>query len=271
MLRPVAIVTALALGLAIVLTSANKAAPQWEVWASLALALTAASGTVFAYGVQRWGELTALRSVRVRELVRPLGALFLVALLLIVLALVLSPNTLAGWRGWGLSTIAWVGTLPAAATMLGIRRLAGALDGGPGTRVATLIAFRRLLRRLLGAVGSLVALATLALGASPAPLSSRGVVLIFGGTGSLLVALAYVPARAALREAATHLCDDLLPFEDAGDVATVLSRAEERAKLEQVLGVDHNFMTDLQTGLVILGPLLSSAAAAFLPGSTGSG
>ncbi|MEV4172979.1 hypothetical protein [Nonomuraea sp. NPDC049709] len=271
MLRPVAIVTALALGLAIVLTSANKAAPRWEVWASLALALTVASGSVFAYGVQRWKDLTALRSMRVRELLRPLGALLLLAVLLLVPALVLSPSARAGWRGWGLSTIACVGALPATVTMLGILRSAEAPEGGPGTRVATLVASRRLLRRLLGAVGSLVALATLALGASPAPLSSPGVVLIFGGTGSLLVALAYVPARAALREAATRLCDDLLPLGDADDAATVLSRTEERAKLEQVLEVDHNVMTDLQTGLVIVGPLLSSAAAAFLPGSTGAG
>ncbi|MEU1392826.1 MULTISPECIES: hypothetical protein [unclassified Nonomuraea] len=46
MLRPVAVVTALALGLAIVLTSAHRMAPRWQVWAALALALTAASGAV---------------------------------------------------------------------------------------------------------------------------------------------------------------------------------------------------------------------------------
>ncbi|MFI7696937.1 hypothetical protein ACIBQ6_48255 [Nonomuraea sp. NPDC049655] len=269
MLRTVAVVTALALGLAIVLTSAYRTAPRWEMWAALALALTAASGAVLAYGVQRWRELTALRPASVREVLRPLGALLLVALLLVVLALALSPDPLAGWRGWALSAIACLGALPAAATMSGIRRSAGALEGGPGTRVATLISFRRLLRRLLGAVGLLVALATLALGASPAP-SPQGAVLIFGGNGSLLVALAYVPARAALREAATRLCDGLLPLGDADDAATVVARAEERAKLEQILEVDHNLMTDLQTGLVILGPLLSSAAAALLPGATGS-
>ncbi|MEU4537697.1 hypothetical protein AB0G15_22835 [Streptosporangium sp. NPDC023825] len=271
MLRPVAVVTALALGLVIVLTSAHKAAPGWEVWAGLALALSAASGAVFAHGVQRWRELTAVCSVRVREVVRPLGALFLLALLLVVLALLLSPSTRAGWRGWGLSAIACVGALPVTATMSGIRRSAGVLDGGAGARVAALIALRRLLRRLLGAVGLLVALATLALGASPAPLSSRGVVLIFGGAGSLLVALTYGPARAALREAASRLCDELVPLGGADDAAMVISRADERAKLEQVLEVDHNLMTDLQTGLVIVGPLLSSAATAFLPGSAGSG
>ncbi|GAA4972862.1 hypothetical protein HD597_005042 [Nonomuraea thailandensis] len=271
MLRPVAVVTALALGSAIVLTSAYKAAAGWEVWAALALALSAASGAVFAHGVQRWRELAAVCPVRVREVARPLGALVLVALLLVVLALIVSPGTRAGWRGWGLSVIACLGALPVTMTMSGIRRSAGALDGGPGARVAALIAFRRLLRRLLGAVGSLVALATLALGASPAPLSSRGIILIFGGTGSLLVALAYGPARAALREAGHRLCDELVPLRDADDAATVLGRAEERMKLEQVLEVDHNLMTDLQTGLVILGPLLSSAAAAFLPGSAGPG
>jgi hypothetical protein len=44
-----------------------------------------------------------------------------------------------------------------------------------------------------------------------------------------------------------------------------LSRAEDRNKLEQLLGVDRSIAADLQTGLAILGPLIASAAAAFLP------
>ncbi|GAA0992028.1 hypothetical protein GCM10009555_080380 [Acrocarpospora macrocephala] len=271
MIRPVAIGVALALGLVIVLSSTLKTAPLWQVWAALSLALTAASGTVFAYGLERWRELTALRAVRVRELIRPVGALFLVALLLGVLNVILSASASApaSGRGWALSVIAVAGALPAVATMLGIRRATRLPEPGPGRRVAVLIALRRLLQRLLAAVGTLVALATLALGSTPVPLPSRTVVLIFGGVGSLLVALAYSPARAALQEAATRLCDDLLPLADVDDAATVLTRAEDRAKLEQLLGADRNLLAELQTGLAILGPLLSSAAAAFLPSSAG--
>jgi hypothetical protein len=40
----------------------------------------------------------------------------------------------------------------------------------------------------------------------------------------------------------------------------------ERQRLEQLLGVDRGVFAELQSGLVILGPLLASAAAAFLPG-----
>ncbi len=40
---------------------------------------------------------------------------------------------------------------------------------------------------------------------------------------------------------------------------------EDRSKLEQLLGVDRSIVADLQTGLAILGPLIASAAAAFLP------
>ena len=83
------------------------------------------------------------------------------------------------------------------------------------------MALRRLSQRLLAAVGSLVALSTLALGAAvalqqglsagsahgtagqPAPQT----VLIFGGAGSALVALAYGPASTALKARAQRLCD----------------------------------------------------------------
>jgi hypothetical protein len=141
------------------------------------------------------------------------------------------------------------------------------------------MALRRLLQRLLAAVGSLVALSTLALGAAlalqqsqtagsadsrPAQLAPQ-TVLIFGGAGSALVALAYGPASTALRTWAQRLCDELFPLHEADEAAAILNQAEDRSKLEQLLGVDHSIVADLQTGLAILGPLIASAAAAFLP------
>jgi hypothetical protein len=90
-------------------------------------------------------------------------------------------------------------------------------------------------------------------------------VLIFGGVGSALVALAYGPASTALSNRAQHLCDELFPLDVADEAAAVLAQAEDRGKLEQLLGADRSIATDLQAGLAILGPLIASAAAAFLP------
>jgi hypothetical protein len=90
-------------------------------------------------------------------------------------------------------------------------------------------------------------------------------VLIFGGVGSLLVALVYVPPWGALRHTGYQLCDEFFPMRHLNQPPAILSRAGDRQKLEQILGVDRSVLGDLQTGVAILAPLLASAAAAFLP------
>jgi hypothetical protein len=62
-----------------------------------------------------------------------------------------------------------------------------------------------------------------------------------------------------------RLCDDLFPLPEADEAPAILNRAEDRSKLGQLLGMDRSVVADLQTGLAILGPLIASAAAAFLP------
>jgi hypothetical protein len=89
-------------------------------------------------------------------------------------------------------------------------------------------------------------------------------VLLFGGLGSLLVALFYVAAATALQRRGQRLCDELFPLDQADETAAILRVAEDRHKLEELLGIDRGVIADLQTGLTILGPLLASAAAAFL-------
>jgi hypothetical protein len=148
-----------------------------------------------------------------------------------------------------------------------------------GEQVATLVALRQLLQRLLGAIGSLVALGTLATaavlalqrsvpvgpGRSPAAELPPQVVLVGGGLGSLLVGLFYVPAATAVQRRGRDLCDELFPLAKADEASAILSAAEDRNKLGQLLGIDHGVVADLQTGLAILGPLLASAAATYLP------
>jgi hypothetical protein len=165
--------------------------------------------------------------------------------------------------------------------MYGIRHIAGAppAAGTRGEQASALMGLWRLLQSLLAAVGSLVALSTLALGAAFALQQSLPVgvahsraaqlapqtVLIFGGAGSALVAVAYGPASMALKTWAQRLCGEVFPLHEADEPAVILERAEDRGKLEHLVGADRNVFADLQTGLAILGPLIASAVAAFLP------
>lgn len=126
---------------------------------------------------------------------------------------------------------------------------------------------RRLLNGFLAALGAQVTLATLALGASPAGEGavSGGVVVLFGATSSLFMAVAYAPAAGTVHAAARDLCRALVPL--AGTVAADLpARLAQRRELEQALGIDRGLLADLQSGVVVLAPLLASATTVFLPG-----
>jgi hypothetical protein len=87
--------------------------------------------------------------------------------------------------------------------------------------------------------------------------------LVFGGVGSLLVALAYVPGWAALQRRGHDLCE--FPMKGLNDGQAILNRASDSQKMEQILGADRNVLADLQNGLAILAPLLAGAAATLLP------
>jgi hypothetical protein len=249
------------------------------------VALTTTAGAIFPYGLDRWAELAELPkrpTVSVRDVATRVTAIAAVALLAIVLgSWVLLGPTSSTWRGVALLTFTILGGVPAVAVMDGVRRAAGnesALGAKGGEQVAVLVRLRQLLQRLLAAVGSLVALSTLATGALLAARRSLPAgsghnvstelppqsVLVFGGWGSLLVALFYVPAATAIQRRGQRLCDELFPLDEAEDASAILSLADDRHKLEQLLGVDRGVLADLQTGLAILGPLLASAAAAFL-------
>jgi hypothetical protein len=268
-------VLGLAIGVFIVETSPDRDAPLWLVWAPLAVALSAAGGAVFSYGWRRWADLRAMLTVGVSDVAAPIGILIVVSLLP-DLTLSLPGPAQANWRSSLLVTFATLAAVPAASVAYGVRyaALGESLSPTKGGRLEMLIGLRRLLDRLLSAVGPLVALATLELGTLMAlersvhhPFGNRPpeYVLIFGGVGSLLVALVYVPPWAALREAGYRLCDQLFPIRDLDQPPAILSMAGDRQKLEQILGLDHSVLGDLQTGVAILSPLLASAAAAFLP------
>jgi hypothetical protein len=268
-------VLGLVVGVVVVATSPDQGASLYLIWAPVAVALSTAGGAVFSYGWRRWADLRAMHPVRVSEVAGPTAILIVVSLLP-NLALFLHGPAQANWRSSLLVTFATLAAVPAASVAYGVRHAARSESLAPteGGRLAMLIALRRLLDRLLSAVGPLVALATLEFGTLLALERNMHLqfgnrppeyVLIFGGVGSLLVALVYVPPWAALRQRGYRLCDELFPMRDLDNPQAILSLAGDRQKLEQILGLDHSALGDLQTGLVILSPLLASAAAAFLP------
>ena len=269
-----------AFGLYFVLSSAYVHASLWLVWAPLVVAFTTAAGGVFTYGLDRWDELSRYGKVRVRAVVPRIAAIGAVFFLVVLGSTRFSGPAQSNWRGVVLAAILSVGGVTAVGVMEGLR-LAVADDSVPhagGEQTIVLIRLRQLLQRLLAAVGSLVTLSTLATGADLAmersvPVGSGSAtsahlppqfVLVFGGLGSLLVGLFYVPAATALQRRGQRLCDELFSLNEATEAAAILSLAEDRHKLEQLLGADRGAVADLQTGLAILGPLLVSAAAALL-------
>lgn len=267
-------------GIAIVATVDYRDEALWPVWAALGIALTTASGLVFVYGVRRWNDLP-LGPLRLPDVAAPITSLAAVAML--TTAFSLFQEGASAWRGPALVSLAIVGSMPCACTMFGIRRAArDHLPGSKtiGVRTVGLVELGRVLRRrLLPTVGSLVALATLALataaklhanrvaeaGADVQPMPPE-LILVFGGIGSLLVGSLYVPAASAIRQEGESLGDllfDLRPEEDGARITELL---EKRRKFEETLGVDRDFLADLQTSVVVLGPIMSSALGSLLPG-----
>ncbi|WP_405064968.1 hypothetical protein OG558_23765 [Kribbella sp. NBC_01510] len=265
----------LAFGVALVRSSSGRGDSLWWLWAPLALSACATSGLVFVYGVRRWAELTKADQVRVRDVAMPVAAVVVAGTLAINVPAILTGTDDGSVRSGVLLTLPLLAGIPAGGAMYGVRYVASNLPANliAGAWLASLIDMRRLLRRLLAAVGSLVALTTLqaaALMALERSTNSPGTrppqyVLVIGGFGSLLVALAYVPGWAALQHQGQRLCDHLLPLQPLGDASAIVSTAEDRQKLERVLGADRGIIADLQADLIIFAPLLASAAAALLP------
>ena len=245
------------------------------MWALFAIALGGAAGAVFLYGMNQWRALPGHtpqleRQVAVKTTVLATAVLGSFAVLAI---------GAGAWRGPALMALAAVGAIPAAATMYAVEHMARlpCVPATPGARVARLLALRRIAQRLLPALGWLVALSTFALAASvqlyeqvenhdpSSRLAARLQILVLGFGGSALVGLLFGAASGALRRHGQQLCDELFDLEDAADGATLLSKAADRQKLEQLLGIDRGLLAELQTGVIVLGPLLASAGAVLLP------
>jgi hypothetical protein len=265
-LRFLAMVVGAGLGGLIAWSNPHRVAgTEFTIFAVLAVILGAASGEVFGFGVSRWREvLVGHPTVRVRHCVPALLAVASVAGLLIGAAPFVVGRELIPERSLTLAGLALFGALPAAGALAAVQRCTRLpLAGPPGAQLGALLTLRRLLSSLLNQLGLLVVLVMLANGAATQwGTELPTTVVIFSGTvSSLIVGAAYVPAASSLRRRASYFVDEFFALDDA-PVADLVQRADDRIRLEKMLGTDRTTFDDFKAGLVILAPILASAAAA---------
>jgi hypothetical protein len=269
----------LAAGVLVVRTFPAKHTSIFPVWASLVVAYTSAGGGCLLYGLKSLAVLTSIVPVPTKPIVARLSVVFfLITALALFDRLVFGfpPSNWAARAGQVMTYAAFIGAIPIAFVMYGISTVAlvGA-DISDAKNIERLINARRLLIRVLRALGSLVALAVFVIGVwakvdKVLPASERLgesplAVVTFGGTGALLVALLYVPAAVALQASSLQLSARMFPLNSGQTGAVeILDTVDKRLKLEKLLAADRGVTADLQASLVIFGPLIAGAVAALV-------
>ncbi|MFC6016240.1 hypothetical protein ACFP2T_08525 [Plantactinospora solaniradicis] len=270
--RTLMMVAGAALALWVAFTNPDRHLPQfraqWILWASVAGVLGALSGSTIGSGVARWHDLQQIQRVPVRRVIPAV-----LAFLVLVVGAVLTAYAILGrgltWRSLAFVSIVVLGALPAGATLAGLRVVAmRGLTGAPGEQLAALMRLRRILARVLQMMGSLLLMMVLvgaaAVGWGSSEKIPQSTALVIGAAGSILIALMHVPAATLLRRRCQVYVDE---FSDIAHVAKadLVAAAEDRIKMEEILGVNRTSLSELQSGLVIIGPLLATAIAAIIP------
>jgi hypothetical protein len=257
-----------AAGFAIAWSNPDRELDQWYAWAGLGTFLGLVAGSSFGSGIARHLDVNAVQKVR-STLVLPAVAFFLITAAAALPLAVIVVGSAVTWRGLAFAGLAIVGGLPAGAALAAIRAVAlRGLTGSPGRQLSGLIKLRRLLGRLLAILGSLVVLVVL-VNAAGLNWGSTGTVpasavFFAGAAATLLVGAMYIPTAALLRRRSAAFIDEHFPI-DGVDRSALVAAAEERARLEAILGLDRTTLGELQAGLLIVSPLLASAGFSLLP------
>lgn len=262
-------------GLSVAVTAPDRFVPEWIVWTFFASTLTAAATVIGVLGWRSWLALSG--PILPLELHRPaVAAAFAIA---VISGCVLGAHLLGiGLRGPTLVGALIAGAAPCLTAMIAAGRTAAAMGSFTTeiNAVDMLSQLQLLLRRMLSSAGALVALSTLALGAalrrSEEVLGSSGGdplsdLLPFAGISSVLIAMTYVPATAAVRRALGDVLRTLFPLKPSapGDVVVeVLTRRQEARAL--AIG-NHGVYDDLTASLIVASPLITAALQRFLPQS----
>jgi hypothetical protein len=263
-------------GFAIVWMHPNRLDAAWYPWAALGTVLGVLAGWSFGSGLARFNEVVALQPMRRHRVLPAVLLMALVAFGALPLSYVVL-RSFVTWQGQALAALAAVGALPAGAAMVAIRILA--IDGlvGPvGRRLDVLLRLRQSLSRLILIFGSLFVVLTLsAYGPSgfavamhpptPGQHPRTSLIIYTGLTAAAVIALMYLPTADVLRRRSLRFIDEEFSL-DGVDHAHLVQAAEDRSRLEVILGLERTTFAQIQNALVILSPVLASAGVSLLPG-----
>jgi hypothetical protein len=254
---------------AVVWAHPDRGHDTWFAWAALGTLLGVLSGWSFGSGIARYRDVAALQPVRAIRIVPALLLMASVAGAALPLSIVIVRQGII-WQGVALAGLAIVGALPAGAAVVAIRVLSIDGVGGPvGRRLGTLLRLRGLLSRLNTIFGSLVVVLTLFIAAQRSLATGEAVpaslVIYTGAASAVVVALVYLPTAAVLRRRCLLFIDEEFSLDNV-DRAQLIQAAEDRHRLEGLMGLHRTTLAELQNGLVIVSPLLASAGITLLPG-----
>jgi hypothetical protein len=256
---------------------AAEAQQKWLIFAIVATLLGAAAGEAFGFGLSRWAE------VRQYHVIKRWRAWFSVLIILVFAAglIAATPYIFRGKtpleqitatdnltvNGISLSVLAIMGGLPIALTLAAIKQVVSdPLPGGPGAQLDILLRLRRMTSRMLNQLGVLV---LLVMGVNAAAIGWGKVqqdpnVSIFSGVvASLVVAMMFVPTASNLRKRGAIYVERYFPLATVA-TSNLITAAEDRGKLEKMLGLDQTTFGELKTGLVVLTPVVVGALASLV-------
>ncbi|GAB4056142.1 hypothetical protein GCM10028775_53500 [Catellatospora paridis] len=236
----------------------------------VAALLGAAAGESFGFGLSRWAEVRRLHAiVRWRVWVSMLTVLAVAGGLVWATPYVLgSENNVDNLtdRGIALSALAIVGGMTSAATLGAVKQVvADPLPGTPGQQLDALLRLRRMCSRMLSQLGILVLL-VMAVNATAIGFGEeldKGVVLYSGVVASFVVGTMFAPTAATLRRRGQlylerHFSLDQVP------TGELIEAAENKGKLEKLLGLDQTTFGELKAGLVVLSPVVAGLIAVMI-------
>jgi hypothetical protein len=251
---------------------------RFPVWVFLVAIACASCPVVWSRGISALAQLPARRPLRLEMLAYAACAVVL------TVGVLLAPTLLPSHRSA-------VVLLPYLGARFTVVYVAAALAAAPGTiamyriwgaclhdeaRLPDLVAWRAILQDQLAALGTLIALATLATAALRdailAAFSARPddfpaeYVLLFGAVLTGVVALAYVPPSEQLRRRARTLVEDVLPVPSQLD-GDWQKQLQQRHDLASLLRIDETSRGAIQNAVIIGGPLITSALTLLIPTS----
>lgn len=246
----------------------------WLIFLLISTLLGLAAGEAFGFGVSRWFEVKQYHVIkRWRVSLAVLFVLTVACGLIYATPYVLpasgkTPMDNLTPNGIALSALAIVGGLPIMAVLAAIKQVvADPLPGTPGQQLDALLRMRRMTARMLSQLGLLVLLimAVNAAAKGWGDVQQNPVVAIYSGVvASLIVAMVYVPTASNLRRRGVIFVERHYPLTNVG-LGTLITAAEDRAKLEKMLGLDQTTFGELKAGLVVLTPVVVGVLASLVP------